>query len=688
MHRSWLLLLLLGLSCGGDDDDDGSPPPTVVKPLPPAEAVAGTSASFVLGGADTAATFFDLPYPSDLRLDEEGRPRVSAFPNPHDTTIVKGVLAIAGERRAFPVVPVAYFRFSAGLSPRSDDVIAADRGSPILLIDVDPASPAVGQLVPVVARELEPDDYVPGHLLAVSPRPGFVLRPSTRYAVVVRRSLGDASGAPLGVPREVVALSRGQSPDGPEGARALALYGSTFEQLGKLGVDGAEVAAATVFTTGDAVAELARLSDRVKARDSVKLEGLQLDPVDGGSHERYCALRATVSYPQYQVGKPPFNDDGLFATGDDGLPRVQRAESAPVTLTLPKGEMPAGGYPLVVYFHGSGGDAREVMDLGPKKEPAGDYEKGTGLSHVLAPLGFATAASALPVSPDRLPGASATAYLNVNNLAAMRDTFRQGVLEQRMFLEALRTLTVAPDVAAACPGLTLPAGESAYRFREDQLTAQGLSMGGAYTNMIGAVEPRIRAVVPTGAGGYWTYFIMVTSLVNGQNIGKLILRTGSGVTFQHPLLSLLEQGWETIDPMVFMPRLAARPLPDHPVRPVYEPVGRGDKYFPTVLYDAMALAYQNQLAGPEVWPTMGEALSLRGESPASYPVSQNRASEGGAPYTGAVVQYEGDGIGDPHVICAQLDAVKYQYGCFHSSFTRTGKATIPAPAPLGTPCPG
>ncbi|RYE91892.1 MAG: hypothetical protein EOO75_07905, partial [Myxococcales bacterium] len=81
----------------------------VVEPLAPVEAIAGTSASFVLGGADTAMTFFDLPYPSDLRLDAQGRPRVSTFPNPYDAAIVKGVLTIAGERRAFPVVPVVYF---------------------------------------------------------------------------------------------------------------------------------------------------------------------------------------------------------------------------------------------------------------------------------------------------------------------------------------------------------------------------------------------------------------------------------------------------------------------------------------------------------------------------------------------------------------------------------------------------
>ena len=32
----------------------------------------------------------------------------------------------------------------------------------------------------------------------------------------------------------------------------------------------------------------------------------------------------------------------------------------------------------------------------------------------------------MPLNPERLPGATPTAYLNVNNLAALRDTFRQG----------------------------------------------------------------------------------------------------------------------------------------------------------------------------------------------------------------------------------------------------------------------
>jgi putative ABC transport system ATP-binding protein len=70
-----------------------------------------------------------------------------------------------------------------------------------------------------------------------------------------------------------------------------------------------------------------------------------------------------------------------------------------------------------------------------------------------------------------------------------------------------------------------------------------------------------------------------------------------------------------------------------------------------------------------------------------YPVKNDSTSASGAAYTGAVVQYAGDGIYDPHAIYSQLDAVKYQYGCFFETFAKTGTATIPAPAALGTPCP-
>jgi hypothetical protein len=138
-----------------------------------------------------------------------------------------------------------------------------------------------------------------------------------------------------------------------------------------------------------------------------------------------------------------------------------------------------------------------------------------------------------------------------------------------------------------------------------------------------------------------------------------------------------------------MPRIAHRPLAGHSARSIYEPVGKGDVYFSTEIYDGAALAYGHVQAGDPVWPSMQDALALDGRGGIRpYPVSQNMKSENGETYTAAVMQYEGDGIADPHSIYRQLDAVKYQYGCFLETFRTKGVATIPKPDVLGTPCPG
>jgi hypothetical protein len=641
--------------------------------------------------ADTSQTafFFDLPYPSDLRLDAAGHPDLRGFPNPGAVELVEQLRRLAVDRPGFPVIPAGYFRFTGPLAAhRPEDVIPAAPTAPVLLVDVDPGSPDRGALVPTVAFTHPADDYVPANLLAVAPRPGFVLHGGRRYAFVVRRDFGDAAGKRLGQPRVLQDLAAGKAPSGAAGAAARDLYAPLFATLATLGVAAGEVAAATVFTTGDVVADLGDLSTRLRDAYAVTVRDLAVDPDDGAAHERYCELHGTVTYPQFQEGTAPFNTGGRFSFGADGLPAKQRDEDAPVTITLPRGEMPAGGYPLVTFFHGSGGLSTAICDRGPVLEPGGEQVKGLGPAHVVALHGFAMAASAMPVNPQRLPGAGETAYLNMNNLEAFRDTFRQGVIEQRLFIEALRTIEIPPAATQGCTGLTLPAGETAFRFNPDQLYAQGQSMGGMYTNLISSVEPRILAAVPTGAGGFWGYFILETSLIEGaKDLLVLILGTDPDLTFLHPTLSLLETAWEPVEPLVYMPRVARRPLPGHPVRPIYEPVGLGDSYFPTLVYDAVALAYGHQQTGTVVWPTMQDALALAGlDGLQPYPVRDNLTSETGTAYTGVVVQYEGDGLYDPHALYSQIPAVKHQYGCFLRSVRETGAATVYAPADADAPC--
>ncbi|MEW5847654.1 MAG: hypothetical protein AB2A00_02530 [Myxococcota bacterium] len=679
MKRSPAALLCL-LACA----------PTPSQTQPPV-AIAGTQVLMDLS-ADwrTPVGFYAFPYPSDLRRLPGGQPDLVGFPNDGANAVVNGLREAAMERTGFPMIAVGYFAFDAAISAQDPEVVVpAATSSPVLLLDVDPASPERGRLFPTVAGTPNPDDYVAANLLTVAARPGFVLAPQRTYAFVIMRSLRDASGQPLGAPLTLQQLKSQVAPSGERGDSALTLYTPLWETLRQVGVNVAEVAAATVFTTGDVVKDLHELTEALKARHPVQITDLHLDPDDGTLDPYYCELRGTVRQPQFQRGVAPYDTEGLFEVGADGLPVEQEQRDIPVDITVPKRRMPAGGFPLVVYFHGSGGLSGDNCDDGPTLTVGGTAEKRLGPAHTVGALGLATAGAALPVNPERLPGAEDTAYLNLSNPPAFRDVFRQGVVEQRLYIEALRTLRIPPEVLAGCGGPELPEGEPAFHFDEDKLVAMGQSMGGAYTNLLGAVEPRVRIAVPTGAGGFWAYFILKTSLIDGA-AGKigLLLGTLEPLTFMHPAMNLLTTAWEPVEPLVFMGRLGRHPLPGHPVRPVYEPVGRNDRYFPTVLYDAMALAYGHQQAGQEVWSSMQEALALAdNQGILPYPVQQNRTSVAGQAYTGVVVQYEGDGIADPHSIYRQLDAVKYQVGCFLTSFLATGVAVVTAPAPLGTPCP-
>jgi len=272
-----------------------------------------------------------------------------------------------------------------------------------------------------------------------------------------------------------------------------------------------------------------------------------------------------------------------------------------------------------------------------------------------------------------MPGASNYAYLNLNNLGAFPYTFQQGAFEQRMLLDAL--------LAAQLPGCgtTTPA-----RFDPSTLTAGGHSMGGMYTNMIAAIEPRYGALTPFGAGGFWNMMILDTAIIPGSRdlLAGVLGVDNEHLTFVHPALGLIGLGWEIAEPGASMARIARRPLPGFPARHVYQPIGLDDQFFANSVFDAAALAYGNQQAGELVWP--GTQAALHADALAGmmqYPVRGNRGT------TSVVVQYTDGGILDAHYIHRQREEVRYQYGCFLATYVRDGIPTVAAPAPVTSPCP-
>ena len=674
-------LLLVGCGDGGGSNE-------TLDSMP----IAGTAVRFDLD-ADLSRpeSFYDVPYPSDLRLNHEGRAAHDGFPNRGG--VLTSVLELADERRFWPTTPFAFFRFDAPLAVRqADDWIDAEPTAPVLLIGIREGTEDYARLFPTVASTQPRDLYTGENLLAVAAPPGLVLSPDSTYAFVLLRSLLDGDGNRLGVPETLAQLRAGHVPAGASGVRAAETYAPLWPALRKAGVEISDVAAATIFTTTDVVADLERLSTAVRTRHAVAIDNLHVDTDDGADHERFCEIHGDARIPMFQSGIPNYNTDGHFRYDEDGQPIVQREEVVPLTITLPRAPMPAGGFPVVFYFHGTSGAFDQVVDRGAVSEPGGDPQKGEGPAHVLAAQGLATFAAALPLNPDRYSGPlgiSQRPYLNINNLGAYPDTFRQMTIEQQLFMDALSSLRIAPEVVESCELESPPAG--AFRLRADRILAMGQSLGGQVVNMVGAVDPRVAAVVPTGSGGYWSFTVLRAELSDGIPSAPaiaLLLGVPSVQDHLHPALQLVQSVLEPAEPLVYAMRLARHPLPGHAARSIYQPIGIDDPGFPNPIYAAMALASGTQQAGDNIHPSLQRALTLGdlgGILP--YDVSPNRTAPAGGRYTAVAVQYAGDGLISSHHIFAQLDEVKYQYGCFLRSTANGEPGIVPAPASLGTPCP-
>ncbi|MDX2092311.1 MAG: hypothetical protein SFX73_30890 [Kofleriaceae bacterium] len=654
MRASLFAAVLFIAACGGDDE--------------PSKTV-----HFELDGSLAAETFWDFPFPSDLRLVADGAPDIAQFPNPRNVPLLNALVTVAFDRRGWPTMPTAYVRFTEEVPARNITEVIPPDSDAAMLIDIDPDSPELGTTYPIVASTLPVDIYSPKGLVALAPRPGIVLRANTTYAYVVRSAFAPGFAAPSAF----ASLADGKVPDGERGGAAADLYAPLWPALEAKGIDKDDVLVATVFTTSDEIARAQARSEAVREAHSPTIEGLALS--GGNTYDGFCVLRGTITMPQFQKGTQPFDTEGRFVVDANDVPMKQGEMSVPLTITLPKGTMPANGWPLYQFFHGSGGVSTGIVDLGYSSTSADMPELGKGPGYVVARHGIAAASAAMPVNPERLPGAKDTAYLNINNLTAFPYVFQQGMIEQRLFLDALLALEIPAATVAGCGDAVT------HKFDATKLMAGGQSMGGMYTNMVGAVEPRFGALVPTGAGGFWNLMILDTATVPGA---KSLLATALGadeetISFVHPALNMMALGWEIAEPMAYMARLGRRPLPGALARHVYQPTAADDEYFPINIYDAAALAYGNEQAGTNVWPSMQDALAVDNlDGLISYPVKGNRDGK-----TRVAVQFTGDGIINSHYIYRQLETVKHQYGCFLATYLRDGVPTVPAPGALTDPCP-
>ncbi len=606
----------------------------------------------------TRATLWEAPFPSD-ELNANGRIDVAKF-DTRSIALVAQVRAIAAKADGFATSAGIFFTLTGAPGPLPSLSETTQPGSPVFLVELDS-----GKRYPIeVKYTAEASRYGAAKQLALLPLQGIPLKPATRYAAVVLRSLKDESGAPLGVSKSMGELVIGATPEGLDEATATKYR----EALGKTGAPSGEIAGMAVFTTGRPAAELQAFYD---AAAQLAAPALTAPLVRREVFDDYCVYESKVPMPNYQSGTPPYSMTG--GTWGDPAAGPQRMEEARVVLTVPRRAMPDAGLPLIDFIGAGGGADRTLIERVVRGADGGDVsDAGTGPALHLARAGFAGLTIDGPLVGSRNPTGGDEQFLlfNLTNLPALRDNLRQSALEVALHVRLVESGALNADVSD-CPGATSP-----LRFDLQHLGAMGHSMGATILPLAAAVQPKFQAAVLSGAGGSWVHnLIYKKKPLEVRPFAELLVDVPAGsLNAFDPLVSLVQWAAEGADPPIYGGALRGK-------MHVLMEQGIVDHYILPRIANSTSLSMGLDVAGPDFdddpelvdQQRARDVLPLGGRGSISLPASGNADSG----KTAVVVQHRSDGVQDGHEVLYQLEAPKHQYRCFLETWLRGTPVVLP-----------
>ncbi len=640
------------------------------------------------------ASFFDLPFPTALRQLPAGGVDMEGFPDALHMDMEDRIRQAVFHGYGYSTAPTLYFRFRAPVStdfPSPKQTL--EKRPPIFLVNIDPHSPDKGKRYPLHARF-----YPHGprnmalvrNLLAVQPVPGFVLDENTLYAAGVLRSLNDKHGGHLPQSPALIDMANGRPPSGALGDKAIKFYNPALMTLAEMGINSEELAALTVFKTGDPTARMRKLFDGV---EDMRIQGAEAFKKTR-DYDLYTVVEGAVIMPQFQTGEPPYGDgeSGYIRFDASEKPMVQREERVPVCLTIPKGEMPGDGFPIMIYVHGTGGVSTQVVDRGLKpmegdKSPQErgmiesllyyeehHAEPGTGPAQVLARRGIAAAGAAQPQNGQRGGQAGMYYFYNFFNPEALRDNILQASAEASLLLRYLQRLELDPALFPETE-----TGGKPVKFDPDLVFGMGQSLGSLILGPWGGVETDVKVLIPAGNGAHWSLFITEGNPFDMKTLRRIDKGFGEAALRMdrfHPTISMLANVLAPADPFAYQPHYIENPFPGRAPKHVWASFGLYDHYFPPVSQNAAMAAMGLDFAGKVKEPSTMDMIELSGMDKLLYPVRLNKRIERGS-VTAVAVHYEQHGALDGHHVNYQREDAKYQYGCFLKTMVETG-----APAAL------
>jgi pimeloyl-ACP methyl ester carboxylesterase len=604
--------------------------------------------------------FYQLPYPNDIRKQSNGRLDLAGYPNPGpllgEDLIGKYIQAAQGELSAWGLNQTVVLRFSKRID-FGTVVLRGDKPA-ILFINLDN-----GERIGVsVHYNSGRTPYLCHNHLLVRPFLRVPLAHGQTYAVVITNVIRSSDDELIKRDADFSAMIANQSPEDNELTNAHESYKKLRGWLEQNASEGkwptpSSISGAAVFTTQDPDANFAKFREVIYKQPQPKIKDLTLckegvkSPCDsdkdvvsracGKSDGHYHEFHARITLPIFQQGTPPFEKEGgniLYQA--DGTPDIATTRDVCMAITIPKGEAPPDGWPLLIYAHGTGGNFRShIADK--------TAERVANLEAHSKKTGFATIGIDQVVHGDRR-GDSQThpdfLFFNFRNPSASLNNPIQNAVDQFTLVRWAQTFAINAQDSPI---------QTAISFDKERYAFLGHSQGGFIGPLFLAYEPLVKTAILSGAGGNLTQSLLNKSSPVDIASGVRAMLGEAKVDQNHPILNLFQLYFDRADPINYAHLIARQPLPDLAPKHILQTYGTGDTFSPPATMQALAFALGVEHAGDKQ-----DEISGLTDKILNPPVKGN-LNVNGKPVTAVFTQYKPGDYDGHFVIFQHADAIKH-----------------------------
>jgi hypothetical protein len=434
----------------------------------------------------------------------------------------------------------------------------------------------------------------------------------------------------------------------PELAQARQVYAPLLAYLDEPGGDErADVVSAAVFTTQRATFVAPALRKGVFAAPAP----VATNVMPTTSTPVFSVFVGGYEAPNFQTGTVPYRNPpaGEIKYGADGAAIMARMETMRFAVSVPAGPVPATGWPIAIYAHGTGGNYGSFIN--------------DGTANLLAQEGIAVISTDQVLHGPRNPGGSPDVdFFNFNNVFAARDNALQG------FADAWSQLRLAQ-------GLSITDGARTHTFDAAKVYFFGHSQGGVTGPGFVAFEPSLTGAVLSGTAG--TLYLNLLDKTKPLDIPALVesIVRDDPMDDDNPSLALLQMWIERSDSVNYAPLMVREPPKDAqgtPLQPrnVFQTEGFTDTYSPNIGIEAFATALGGDIVRtPAAKDLLG--LTLRGRMIRPAPIMGNLAGK-----TAVLGQYDQEPGSDGHFVVFDIPSAAQHAGKFLGTLARTGQATV------------